>query len=377
MIGTMTSARERIGRFDVAVAVVATLVAAGDMLASHYDDDLQTSVLAVPLFAGVTMPLLWRRAAPLAALAATNVALLVHVAAFGDDAVRCGIVIPVALVLGYSAGARLERNEALLGLALAMALNLVVCLTDAPSGAPPAAFAFLGPITAAVWGGGRLVRSRGRMVAELAARTSELRQARDERARLEVTADRARLSAELETLLHRRLGDLAQLAEGGPGNGDPARAGATLEQIERDSRETLEEMRAVVGALRSDSNGAPLTPPPTLTQLDAMVVRAKGADTRLSVEGSPRALPPGLELSAYRILEDLLDAVRDAPGVDVAVRFADDALELRVTGPARRRGDQAIARARERVRLHSGTLRASTHDGRAQAVVSLPIFAAV
>jgi hypothetical protein len=106
-----------------------------------------------------------------------------------------------------------------------------------------------------------------------------------------------------------------------------------------------------------------------------MLVRAKGAGARLRVEGAPRALPAGVELSAYRVVEHLLDALRDEPDVEVTVRFADDALELSVAGPVRRRGEQAIERARERVRLHDGTLEATTRDGRAEALVSLPLFA--
>jgi hypothetical protein len=106
-----------------------------------------------------------------------------------------------------------------------------------------------------------------------------------------------------------------------------------------------------------------------------MLVRAKGTGTRLKVEGSPRALPAGVELSAYRIVEQLLEALDEAPGVAVTVRFADDALELTVAGPMRRRGEQAIERARERVQLHDGTLASTTRNGQAEAVVSLPIFA--
>ena len=81
-------------------------------------------------------------------------------------------------------------------------------------------------------------------------------------------------------------------------------------------------------------------------------------------------LPAVVELSAYRIVEQLLDALGTQP--DVRVRFADDALELTVSGPVSRRGVQAIERARERVQLHAGTLAATTRGGRAEAVVSLP-----
>jgi len=169
------------------------------------------------------------------------------------------------------------------------------------------------------------------------------------------------------------MGELAQLAATGARNGDAA---ATLATIEEQSRQTLEEMRALVGVLRDDSDPA-MMPQPTLTHLQALLVRAKSAGAKLEVAGNPRALPAGVELSAYRIVEHLLDALQDAPGVEVGVRFGDDALEVAVSGPVRRNGQAAIDRARERVLLHRGTLEASTHGGRAEAVARIPIYAAV
>jgi hypothetical protein len=196
------------------------------------------------------------------------------------------------------------------------------------------------------------------------------------RARLEVSTDRTRLSGELDALLARRLGELTQLAEAGPAiAGDGAAATATLAQIERSSRATLEEMREIVGVLRDDE--APTSPAPTLTSLRALVLRDKGDAARLTVEGSPRVLPAGVELSAYRIVEHLLSALDDSPGVEVGVRFGEDALEIRVAGHAARRGDvgAALSRARERAQLQRGTLDVRTRGGRAEAVALLPVAA--
>jgi signal transduction histidine kinase len=376
MIAAMTSARTRIGKSDIAIAVVATLIAFWSMIVSVTDDRIQASVLAVPFAAALTVPLLWRRVAPVPALAAVLGALLLHAAAFGG-VVRCGFTLPIVLLLVFPAASRFPRDQALLGLALGVAIDVAVCLTDGKYGAPPEAIAFVVPVTLAVWGTGRLVRSRGRMVGELQVRTDQLREARDERSRLEVATERARLSAELDQLLQRRLAALAALADGGAQISAPDDAAARLAQIEHQSRRTLEEMRAVVGVLRDDDGDAPVSPQPTLTHLDALLVRAKGANSHLTVEGSPQALPAGVELSAYRIVEQLLDALADTPGIEVTVRFAGEALELSVAGNVRRRSEDAIERTRERVRLHHGTMQATTDRGRAEIVVSLPIFAAV
>jgi hypothetical protein len=136
-------------------------------------------------------------------------------------------------------------------------------------------------------------------------------------------------------------------------------------------------MREIVGVLRDDD--APTSPQPTLTSLQALVLRAKGGNARLTVASNPRVLPAGVELSAYRIVEHLLGAIDDAPGVEVGVSFGEDALEIRVAGPTARRVDvgAAMDRARERAQLHRGTLQAHTRGGRAEAIAHLPVVAGV
>jgi signal transduction histidine kinase len=375
MIDSVTAARQRVTTRDVVIAALFSLVAAGSMISEVLDERIGASVFAVPLFLAVTVPLAWRRIDPVRATAAALGGLLVHIALFGS-LIRCGIVFPASFVFAFSVGAQLERHEALVGLSLALGCVLAVCLSDGELGAPLQVFPFFAAVTAAVWGVGRLGHSRGRLADALEASTRRLREARDERARLEVANDRASLSAELDELLQRRLGELARLADGGTPDGDPALAVAKLKDIERESRSTLEEMRSVVGVLRDDENGVPMAPPPTLTHLDALLLRAKGSDAQLSIDGNPRVLPAAIELSAYRIVEHLLAALEDAPGVDVRVRFTDDAVELTVSGRASRRSEAAIERARQRVQLHRGTLNATTRRGRAEAVVSLPVLAA-
>lgn len=370
MIGSMTAARERIGKLDV--GLVGGLGLLGLFLTfGHVDDEnVNANALGVLLLIPLTLPLLWRRAAPVNALGALLGSVVVLDLLFGSDVVRCLLVPPMTFLLVFSAGMRLQRRDALVGLGLGFALIVAEGIFTY------SVFAVvLVPLATAVWGVGRIARSRRQMTSELEARTAELRDARDERARLEVATERSRLSSELDELLQRRLAELARLADEGARPNDSAAATATLAEIETKSRRTLAEMRAVVGVLRHDGSDAPMQPQPTLTHLEALLIRAKGADARLTVEGSPHVLPPGIELSAYRIVENLLAALDDAPGVDVRVRFRDDALELAVSGPARKRAKEAIERARERVELHRGTLEATMRGRRSEAVVSLPLLA--
>lgn len=356
------------------IAVGLSALGVGLMLLNVADDvgdavDVDAHPLAVPAFLGVTVPVAWRRRAPIAALSAALLALLAHATLFGELS-RCGVVFPTAFVLAFAAAAWLDLRAALGGLVLALALvvtvssfDLAVDITAAP---------VFGALTAVSWGIGRVARSRGRIITELQAQTVELRETRDENSRLRVATDRERMSLQLEELLQRRLGELARLADSARVAGDGPAATARFAEIEHEGRRTLQEMRSIVGALRGAVDDAPTAPQPTLTHLEAMLLRAKGADARLTVESGPRALPAGVELSAYRIVEHLLASLENAPGVDVRVRFGDEALELTVAGTGRRRPGAALERARERARLHHGTLTVDMREGRTEAVAVLP-----
>jgi hypothetical protein len=389
MMESMRNSLRDVARRDVVIASVISVLGLALMYLNVHDHSADPAQFkentaiyfggllpyefAIPLFLLVTVPLLWRRVAPIEAMEAAFAGLVINEVLVGTDVLRCGVVFPTAFLFAFTAGAQLQGRESRNGLALSLGLILLVGAVEL---GPPATAVFAA-VGLTMWGIGRIVRSRTRMADELEARTAELREARDERARLEVATDRTRISAELDELLQRRLGELARMADEGTRPTGAADATATLVDIERESRRTLEEMRAIVGVLRDDSSEAPTAPQPTLTHLEALLVRAKGGDARLIVEGNPRVLPPAVELSAYRIAEQLLAALEDAPDVEVRVRFGDDSLELAVSGPARRRAKASIERARERARLQQGTLEATVKGGRAEAAVSLPVLAAV
>ncbi|MEA2623877.1 MAG: hypothetical protein QOH61_2787 [Chloroflexota bacterium] len=386
MIASMTYAGRRIGRRDIVIAAVISLLGLVLMVANvqRLTDAIPPTAeeqpnielggllpigFAIPLFLLVTVPLAWRRVAPLGATGAALAGLVLNFVLIGSDPLRCGIVLPTAFLFVF-ASAQMEKREALVGFVFGLGLTLLDLVVEFGG----LTLAVATGLTVLIWAVGRLVRSRRQMAAELTARTVELREARDARARLEVFSDRARLSRDLDELLERRLGELARMADTDR-PGDVAGATATLVDIERESRRTLEEMRAIVGMLRDDSV-APTGPPPAITHLDALLVRATGSSSaRLTFEGNPRVLPPAVELSAYRIVEHLLAALEVTPDVQVHICFGDEVLTLAVSGCARRRGKAAIERARERARVQHGTLKVSAHGGRADATVSLPVAA--
>jgi hypothetical protein len=330
------------------------------------------SWLMVPVFALATVPVLWWRRSPVAVTGIALAVLVVHDLLFGW-VTRCGAGLPLTFVLAYLGAVALELSRAWVVLGLSTLLTAAVLVRDATTGFEPIVLAL--PIVLIVFGVGRAVRHRTAMSTELAARALEIRQLRDERVGLEVASDRVRLSHELDGLLQERLAQLTTAADSGK-DLDAGHARALLESIESDSRATLDDMREIVGLLRGGD--VALAPAPTVAHLDALLAGHTGADARLTVSGDPRSLPAMVELSAYRIVEHLVDVLADHPAsrIEVGVRFDEDALEMRVTGPVARSADvkAAVARARERAAFLGGSLDVTVSRGHADAVASLPVL---
>ncbi len=323
----------------------------------------------------MTVPVAWERRAPLAAAVAVAVGAAANELLVGPM-IRCGPGLPAVFAIAFFAGTRLDRSR----LAVAAGFCFGAVITQAvydPNLGPGFLVAGV-PVVAAACIAGRLARSRSLAAAALRERNSELREQRELTSRLAVAADRARVGADLDVFLRDRIAAMAVAAAQGRDliADDPAGARDAFAVVESSGRATLSQMREVVGTLREERLAAPQ---PVLAQLASLLENATSADARLQVIGSPRALPAGLELSAYRIVEHLLGALQDAPEarIDVLVRFGADALELDVVGPASLQPDPApaFAVARERVALLGGTLRIETGSGRCAALVRLPVAA--
>jgi signal transduction histidine kinase len=361
----------------VDVAVTAVLAALGVLLMVEniYGDDPTVRIDSrswwmVPVFVAATLPVLWWRRNLLAALAGSVAVMTAHDLLFGH-VVRCGAGLPLAFVLAFLAGLRYERRRSLGALGLVAALVGAVLALDSVAGPDLIPLAVL--VGGVVWGVGQVARSRSLLAQELRRRNEELRTLRDRRAVLEVAGDRARVSRELEAVLDERLGRLEALAEAAAVSTDPEGARTALVALEEDSRRALDDMREVVGVLRGGE--VALAPTPSVAQLDALLARLGRG--RLAVRGEPRLLPASVELSAYRIVEHLVPvlATDAAAPAAVLVRFDDDALQIEVTGRVARGAElrAALSRARERARLHAGSLDVKVARGQAVVVAHLPV----
>jgi signal transduction histidine kinase len=330
------------------------------------------SLWMIPVFVGATLPVLWWRRGILAVATVSVLVMGLHDLLFGW-VTRCGAGLPLAFVLAFLGAQAADKVTRWLACGLSVVLTVLVLVIDSTTG--PGAILLALPIVCIVFGVGLAARRRTALNRELARREAELRRLRDERAALEVAGDRARLSQQLDGLLQERLADLTTAAESAGGL-PPAEAKAVLESIETDSRQTLDDMREVVGLLRGDD--VAFAPTPTVAHLDALLARLRTAHSRLIVTGDPRALPATVELSAYRIVEHLVTALNDqadAPIV-VTVRFQADALEIHVSGQVGEGAalKAAVARAKERAKLLGGSVDVKVTKGRAGAVAQLPVI---
>ena len=363
-----------VGWGDIALAAILSLWAIG-LVSGVFVSKPHSGVAAAIVALTMTIPVAWERRAPLAAAGAVAVGAALNELVIGPM-VRCGPGLPAVFVIAFFAGTRLDRRRLVIAVALCLAAVTLQSFFD-PNLGPSFLVAGI-PIVLASCLAGTLARSRARAAVALRERNAELREQREQTAQLAVAADRARVAADLDGFLRDRITAMATAAEAGREliTADPDAAQGAFAEVENSGRATLAQMREVVGTLRQERLTAPQ---PALAQLGRLLESATSADARLQVEGSPRLLPAGLELSAYRIVEHLLAALQDEPAarIDVLVRFCPDALELDVAGPVVKQTDPmtAFAIARERVALLGGTLRIDTLPGRWAALVRLPLTA--
>jgi hypothetical protein len=365
-----------VGTGDVALAVglsaYGVALAAG-LLNTHNPHGSFAGCIAVLLMTG---PVLFARRRPMLAATTLAVGAVINWLLIGH-LVRCGAALPAAFFVAFAIGLRCGRRQALVGLAL-LAVNILCQGYSDPqlAGAKGAILVLMLPISIGFMIAGLLLRQRNEAVARLRARTEELSQQRERNAQLAVAADRARVAGEFNSYLHEQVSQMATTArlahERSTSRPDLAKEAFVIIQIT--GRAALVHMRNVVGNLRDD---APTQPQPVLSQLDRLLGRITRADARLRVEGDPRLLPPGVELSGYRIVEQALSALENEPGarIDVVVDFRPDSLELTVMGPSAGAADvrAALGAATERAALHGGTVRTEAQGAVRKTVVLLPV----
>ncbi len=338
-------------------------------------------VLAALAVLTMTVPVVWRRRAPVGIAAVLGAGAVLNAIAIGRM-VRCGPALPALLLCAFALGRRppgLTRRQVAVAIAFLILSVAVQSVTD--PNLEPSILVPMVALIAGLYATGRLVESRSSLIAQRRERNEELRRRRGRTAELAIAADRARIAAGLDESMRSRIGEIELAARGGRQalalrDGEEA-AREAFSTIEQRGREALAHMRRVVGTLLEVK--PPSEPQPTLGELERLAQRDGGADVRVHVSGSPRTLPAGVELSGYRTVEHLLDAFRDSreTTVDVYVDFGADELELIVRGPASAIDDQqtALAAARARLAVHDGSVTSACPGSEWEAVARLPLAA--
>jgi signal transduction histidine kinase len=326
------------------------LIQAADVTAtaSGKPPDLQAMGLVTALN---TMPLLWSRLYPLAAWAPVTLASSISLGAYPIWPVTCAIAMLIAL---YTVAVRSSRPTAVAA-TIVSSLAILPMLGN-PNYAPELLpLIVLGFVAVLAFAGN--VRTRQSAQQALAEREEEHRQEQARRALLE---ERSRIARELHDVVAHHMSMIAVQAETAPYRigGLPEEGVRDFAAISGTAREALIEMRRLLGVLRSESSQVELEPQPGLAHLAEMVDSARnaGLPVRLRVRGTPRALPTGIDLSAYRIVQEALtNAGRHARGanVDVEIRYEADRLEVIVTDDGR--GAPAPPADRPAGRMDTGT----------------------
>ena len=284
--------------------------------------------------AALTLPLAWRRRAPLAAALAIAGAIGIDALAAGWDSAV--ISFDSSIIAAYSAGAHARQRHAIAALAALLCANLVDAFGAPGNRAGDLALAIV-VFSLVPWLVGQALRRERRRTAMLQELATNLAAEREERAREAVTAERGRIARELHDVVAHAISVIAVQADAASKllRQDPSRAHAPLETIQATARGALAEMRQLVGLLRDRDENAPRSPQPSLSQLARLVedARNSGLSVTLEITGEPTPVPVTLDLAAYRIVQEGLTNVlkhADAADAHVTVRYEPDHLGIEV-----------------------------------------------
>jgi signal transduction histidine kinase len=363
--------------FDSVLALVAASLPMAFFASMPVPSGVPVGILAVgyALVLLHTLPLVARRRFPGTVLGICVATGLAFAALFMPPFV----LGPAMLVAVYSVAAYGRRWVSLAGLVVAELGLAAVWFT--PAMLERSTFlGFMGFIAVA-WVLGHFVGDRQLYAAQLEERTAELERAREELARRAVVEERLRLARELHDVVAHAMSVIA--VQSGVGAhvaaSRPEEVGKALAAIEATSRGALEELRRLLGVLRQDSDPqASLTPVPGLANLDRLLaeVGKAGLAVRVRVEGTPLQLPAGVDLSAYRIVQEALTNVAKHAGpahAQVTIGYRDQDVTVEITddgrgvvtpvGDGRGGTGHGLIGMRERVAAFNGQLAVGPRPG--------------
>jgi signal transduction histidine kinase len=381
---TVRAVSRRNWAFDIALALVVGVL--GQLEAwvgigsTHHQGPLWVQSL---LYAVTALLLVGRRLHPLACLAAVVAVSVLEFVAVGSPE---GFAVGLApLIATYTVGNRLEWRRSWVGLVLTLALGVAWAVFD------PMNHTLVEGLSSLVWITPWIIAwLLGAFVRLNRINVEQRRINREQRAAQAVAEERTRIARELHDVIGHSVSVMTVQASAVRRRLAPDQVveRQALETVEATGREALAEMRRLVGALRGSGPGTDLEPPPGLDQVGQLVekFRTAGLPVTVSVTGAARELTPGVDLTAYRLVQEGLTNTlrhsRNPRRAEVTIDFRPDRLELAV----RDDGQSAAASAGpvevgngllgmgERVALYGGSLAARVcSEGGFELVASLPV----
>jgi signal transduction histidine kinase len=376
---------------DGVIAVVFAIVGIATAFGQDIRDGFREPGALLVVTALVTCaPIAIRRRVPLVALLISSVGIFVHMIVGWPE----GSLPYAVLFLTFTVGAWCTLRKAVAGLAVVCTTIVVIGLSGYPGLDAVGAFDVLAQFTAG-WAIGVALRNR-RAASEARVREADKRAEAERQSAARVLAEeRLRIAQELHDVVAHSMSVIAVQAGVGAHvlHERPEQARAALDAISATSRGTLTEMRRLLGVLRDSDGARSHAPAPGLSDLPRLVddVRAAGVPATLHVEGTADGVHAGLELSAYRVVQEALTNVLKHAGkptrVDVTVRHLPGLLAVEVTDDGRglaarsSNGDAAgaptegsghgLVGMRERVELWGGELSVGPAPGGGYRVTAL------
>jgi signal transduction histidine kinase len=380
---------------DVAIAVLLGVLSLADVAsasAEHLPGERPADWFAYALVVIAAISLVWRRRAPIAVLAIVTITVAIYwlrehgaflsglgltamfaVAAHAEHRVRAWWMLCVSVVVLLGAGS-------------------VGLLSDPDGYQYLTAVSVLGFLIAAI-AAGVVVRNRERIFVDTERRAAQAEADRAAEAEMAVRKERNRIAREMHDVVAHSMSVIAVQAAAGREIAltDPARAAEVFARIEIVGRESLNELRRMLGVLRdAGDESATLAPQPSIADIAEAVEQsnASGVVTELVVEGARREMPAGIELAAFRIVQEALTNVRKHAGraatATVRIAYEPNALAVEVVDDGRGAATSlssagaghGLIGMRERVEIYGGDLIAAPRPGGGFAVrATLPVAA--
>jgi signal transduction histidine kinase len=337
----------------------------------------------VPLVAYSTLA--WRRTRP-------NVAGFVMIGAWlalnwfsVGDLEPLQVPLVAVLFMAYAMGAY-TTGTAAIAAPLILGIGMVIIVTSFDQQVFTD-FIFPTAFVLVAWLAGRGLRTRARLTEELHEAAAQAREAHELRVARAAAEERRRIAREMHDVVAHSVSVMVVQAGGARRilERDPRRAVEAAAHIEDVGRAALTEMRRLLGVMHHGEEETGRAPQPTLRELDGLIERSRaaGLPVTLAIEGTPKPLPPGKDLAAYRVVQEALtNAIKHAGAAptSVTVRWEPACLELEIVdrGPSAMNGSNGsghgLVGMEERMRLYDGSLRAGPATGGGFEVVArLPL----